>query len=171
VEQSIPPQSTSDSSPFLTLSVQEEQMPLSQRPPSQSEAVAHFLPSAHLAQSPPQSTSDSLWFNILSAQLAAAHLPPTQNWAAQSADIRQVFPAAQAGQLPPQSTSVSLPFSVRSVQLKPASGVGPPLSLPPPQPIKLAIRMKNAIEKTVKRFIQVPPNGGPKRRTNSAPSF
>src|SRR4051794_3838931 len=96
-------------------SVHDEQRPWSQRPPVQSEGLAHIFRSAHLGQAePPQSTSLSPWFVTRSVQVGAAHLPAAQTALEQSVKVRQVLPGKQGRQPPPQSTSTSLPFMTPS---------------------------------------------------------
>jgi hypothetical protein len=68
-----PPQSTSDSEPFWTPSLQValSQVPAVQTPLAQSEAVEQLdLAGQPLQVDPPQSTSDSCWFFTLSEQVA-----------------------------------------------------------------------------------------------------
>ena len=78
----VPPQSTSVSGPFFTVSVQigaeHFLVTPSQTPLVQSAVVAQVFPSAHFAQLPPQSTSVSDPFFELSPQAAARHLLPLQ---------------------------------------------------------------------------------------------
>src|SRR5262249_36078520 len=74
-------------------------------------------PSMQGGQTPPQSTSLSDPFFIVSSHAGAAHIivlqmPLTQSWS-----TAHVFPVPQPPQdEPPQSTSVSDPFSTRSAQ-------------------------------------------------------
>jgi len=117
--QVLPPQSTSVSSPFFTLSVQEVvQTPPLQAPDAQSVPALHDLPMPQAVQAPPQSTSVSVPFFTLSVQLALAHFPEaSQIPLMQSPAALQAPPAEHLGQVSPQSTSVSLPFFTLSVQL------------------------------------------------------
>jgi len=122
----VPPQSTSLSVPFFTLSVQTGaahlvavQTPLMQSPaPPQEALVLHFV-----AQVPPQSLSVSLPFFTPSMQLGVWHLravepaPAAQTCDWQSAPPAQLSPSSQGAQAPPQSTSVSLLFFTPSMQL------------------------------------------------------
>jgi hypothetical protein len=113
----LPPQSTSDSLPFLTTSVQSgaAQMFALQTPLAQSPPTAQNLAFAHFAQVPPQSTSDSRPNFFPTVHAGTAQNPPVQTWLVQSAEARQILPSVQGvGQLPPQSTSVSLPFFTKS---------------------------------------------------------
>lgn len=118
--QVLPPQSTSVSLPFLTVSVQlaAAQSLAEQTPLVQSVAATHALESAHFPQvPPPQSTSVSLPFLVVSEQEGAAHTPfthdpPLQSVAATHTFLSAHFPHAP----PPQSTSVSVPFLVPSEQ-------------------------------------------------------
>jgi hypothetical protein len=68
-----PPQSTSVSAPFCTLSVQLApwQMLPTHTPLWQSPPPVHCLPAAHLPQLPPQSMSVSVPFFTVSVQLGA----------------------------------------------------------------------------------------------------
>jgi hypothetical protein len=123
-----PPQSMSVSVPFLTPSRPPVhfgtwQTPPVQTPLVQSAATMHALPSAHFLPCPtqmvpPQSTSLSPWFLVVSAHVGALHVRggPVQTRLWQSVDTRQVLVAGHAPQVgPPQSTSVSLPFLALSV--------------------------------------------------------
>lgn len=76
-----PPQSTSDSLPFMTPSEHEGtwQTPAVHTPLPQSAGVAHVAPSAHGSQTgPPQSTSVSAPFRSPSLQGGGAQVPPLQ---------------------------------------------------------------------------------------------
>src|SRR5687768_13381253 len=66
-----PPQSTSVSSPFNTPSEQDDsaQTPAEQLPLRQSESPLHSCSLSQPGQMPPQSTSLSFWFSVLSLQL------------------------------------------------------------------------------------------------------
>jgi len=128
----VPPQSTSVSVPFFTVSVQvaAPQMLAAHIELAQSAATAQPLVSAHLlAQVPPQSISVSVPFLKPSAHVGSTQtLAPLQSRAAwQSAADPQALPAAhRLTQAPPQSTSVSVPFFCASVQVGaggPESGV------------------------------------------------
>jgi hypothetical protein len=118
----LPPQSSSDSLPFSTLSVHEGSAQLSpvHTPSTQSFPVLQPSPWVQFAvQLPPQSTSVSVPFMMLSVQLLAAHvLPPGQLLLWQSLAAPQSSPVPQRGQAvaPPQSTSVSPPFRTPSSQ-------------------------------------------------------
>jgi hypothetical protein len=114
-----PPQLTSVSVPFFTVSVQEgtAQRPLVQTPLRQSAAAVHIFVSAHLAQVPPQSTSVSLPFLVMSPHIATWQTPAMQTPSTQLVPLVPhplPFPHF-IGQVPPQSTSVSLPFLIVSV--------------------------------------------------------
>jgi len=60
----------------LALGAHAHFMLLSQLPLVQSPSALHALVSAHLGQLPPQSTSVSSWFRILSVQLGLAQMKP-----------------------------------------------------------------------------------------------
>src|SRR4051812_43939978 len=77
----------------------------------QSEPARHILPSAHFAHMPPQSTSVSVPFFILSLHDGAVlHTLLVQTALRQSLPSWHILPSSQAGHVPPpQSTSVSLP--------------------------------------------------------------
>jgi hypothetical protein len=62
------------------------------------------------AQVPPQSTSVSVPFFTVSAQVAAWHRLAVHTPLPQSAASAQALVAAQGPQVPPQSASVSVPF-------------------------------------------------------------
>src|SRR5690348_10465798 len=81
-------------------------------PPAQSVGFKHVLPSAHFPHvPPPQSTSVSAPFFILSLQVAAAvQTLPAHVALEQSAATRHALPSWHGGHIPPpQSTSVSAP--------------------------------------------------------------
>ena len=110
--QAFPPQSTSVSVPFFTLSLQGALGTMQvlfwhwAKPPTSTQSVAavQALPMAHLGQlAPPQSTSLSLPFLSPSLQVAAttAHTPPTQPALRQSVLPLQVLPLAHLPQVPP----------------------------------------------------------------------
>src|SRR5579883_1211442 len=110
----VPPQSTSVSLPFSTLSLHEgaAHTALTQTRLVQSAPRMQCRPGAQAGQAPPpQSTSVSLPSLPPSEQPPfAAHTALTHEPLRQSASTRQLLPSAQAGQAPPpQSTSVSLP--------------------------------------------------------------
>jgi hypothetical protein len=128
-EQLWPPQSTSVSLPFLTLSVQLpfEHLPAVHTPLTQSVPMEQNLPERHGEQLPPQSMSVSLPFLTTSAQVGSAHKPTVHTPLTQSAPLPHPFPAAQSGQRPPQSTSVSRPFCTASVQIDAWQSLGLPL--------------------------------------------
>jgi hypothetical protein len=119
----VPPQSTSVSVPFLTVSLHAAALHffvvLSQTPLAQSVAAAHVLLSVHFEHVPPQSTSVSAPFLIVSLQLMGRHffVVLSQRPVAQSPATVQALPSPQGEQLPPQSASVSVPFFTVSVQL------------------------------------------------------
>jgi hypothetical protein len=119
----LPPQSTSVSVPFLTLSEQlgAWQMLLTHTPLRQSLADAQDLPAAHLPQlAPPQSTSVSVPFLMRSVHVGAWHLSglPEHMPLWQSLADAHVAPVPHFGHdAPPQSTSVSVPFLTTSVQV------------------------------------------------------
>jgi hypothetical protein len=71
------------------------QMPPVQVPLRQSVPRLQALPSAHLPQLPPQSTSVSLPFRVPSLQVAAWQIPPEQTRLVQSAADPQLSPVAQ----------------------------------------------------------------------------
>lgn len=117
--QTPPPQSTSVSRPFLTMSEHvgaRQTMPV-QTPLVQSVVTLHPRPSAqgrHVV--PPQSTPVSSLFFTMSVQLDAWQLPLLQILLAQSVSTEHVLASAQGPHVgPPQSTSVSLPFLSLSV--------------------------------------------------------
>jgi hypothetical protein len=118
--ESAPPQSTSVSVPFRTLSVhvRAAQAPPTQTRLAQSPPALHFWAVAQPAQGPPQSTSVSVLFFTASTHDGAAQVPAAHTALVQSAASRQSFPSRHFAQLaPPQSTSLSVPFNVRSAQL------------------------------------------------------
>src|SRR5439155_7797199 len=76
-----------------------------QLPLWQSTARAQLLPSTHLGQLPPQSTSLSLPFFTPSLQVGAAQCARQHTPLWQSSSTAQLAPVAQAAQTPPpQST-------------------------------------------------------------------
>lgn len=110
-----PPQSVSDSSPFLIPSLQLGfwHSPPMQFPPPQSMVTTQVRPGpqrGHPEVAPPQSTSDSSPLRMKSPQVAIAQARSTQEVLAQSPPAAQRRPTAQAGQEPPQSTSDSVPL-------------------------------------------------------------
>jgi hypothetical protein len=112
-----PPQSTSLSPPFLTLSPQpgDWQMPLTHRARLQSELAVHPRPSTHFGQPPPpQSLAVSVPFVTPSVQVAALHTPPVHTLLPQSLAVPQAMPATHGEHEPPQSVSLSVPFFVWS---------------------------------------------------------
>ena len=121
VLQAPPPQSTSDSLPFLILSVQAAatQVPAWQILDTQSVAALHLLEVWHgVHVAPPQSASVSAPFLTPSVHEATAQTPAWHTDEAQSAWALHCLPSAQALQAPPpQSVSVSAPFFLLSVQL------------------------------------------------------
>src|SRR3569623_2289910 len=95
-----PPQSTSVSVPFSTMSVQDGTaqvlvvVPL-QTPLVQSVAAPHFLPLAHLGQAPPQFRSVSVPFWTASGHEGAAQVPSAPHTQLEeSAATPHVFAAA-----------------------------------------------------------------------------
>jgi hypothetical protein len=135
-----PPQSTSVSVPFFTVSVQVgvTQTPSAQTPLVQSLPVPQPLPLAHGfpgAHVPPQSTSVSVPFFTVSAQVGATQMwsAAGQTPSAQSGATAQALPVAHRGQVDPQSTSVSVPFLTASVQL--GAWHRPPMQTPPTQSV------------------------------------
>jgi hypothetical protein len=120
-----PPQSTSVSLPFWTVSVHDAThvVPL-QIPPRQSAAILQPLLNAHgfplpSQATPPQSTSVSRPFFTASLHVGAVHVWAlgSQTLSMQSAATRHFFVSAHGAQLPPQSTSVSFPPFMPSRQL------------------------------------------------------
>jgi hypothetical protein len=119
-----PPQSTSVSAPFWTLSLQPApwQAPAVQTPLAQSVGKVHAEPVPHFeVHVPPQSMAVSEPFWTPSAQPAAAHLPLVHLPLAgrtQSMLPEHSLPTAHFdAHDPPQSVSVSGPLRTRSVQL------------------------------------------------------
>jgi hypothetical protein len=120
-----PPQSTSVSAPFLAPSVQlgpdGVQTLLVHSVLTQSAPATHALPSEHLGQlGPPQSTSVSLPFLVLSEQLVLGAVQRLLLHRAleQSAAPLHALPVAHFGHAgPPQSMSVSEPSRVPLVQV------------------------------------------------------
>ena len=114
----VPPQSTSVSDPFFTLSAQ---VGTWQVPPThtwllQSVGTRHPRPELQAGQAaPPQSMELSEPFCTKSVQVAAWHTV-RQTWVVQSAATEHAWPAAHAphGLDPPQSTPDSLPFEIPS---------------------------------------------------------
>jgi hypothetical protein len=115
----LPPQSTSLSLPFFTMSVHEgiAHTPCVQTSDAHCEAIAQVEPLAHGAQSPPQSTSPSLPLRMWSLQVGAAQKPPPHTWLVQSPATWHLSPGMQGMQVPPQSVSVSEPFFTPSLQV------------------------------------------------------
>src|SRR5437773_1882939 len=109
----LPPQSTSDSVPFFTVSehVGAAHAPLLQRPLVQSASTRHGSPTGQREHAlPPQSMPDSLPFLTASVHVGTAHAPVLQTPLSQSVASSHVFPDAHGAQVPPQSTSLSSPF-------------------------------------------------------------
>src|SRR6185436_9432604 len=103
----LAPQSTSDSAPFLTWSMQvgAAQAPFTHTFEAQSEGTTQALAAPHGAQLPPQSTSVSWPFLIVSEQFEAAQLPLVHTFETQSPPPPHFLPFAQGEHmLPPQST-------------------------------------------------------------------
>jgi hypothetical protein len=131
----LPPQSTSLSVPFFTVSPQVGTAHLFavHTPLVQSAATRQALVSAHLLQLPPQSTSVSVPFFTLSVQPPGAHTKglPVQTPLMQSAGAKHVFVLAHLGHvLPPQSASVSVPFFAPSRQVGVWHTLGVPVQTP-----------------------------------------
>jgi hypothetical protein len=122
-----PPQSTSVSVPFFTVSLQTAAWHTSpvHTPSRQSAATVQALFAAHLSQVPPQSTSVSVLFFTESTQFGTQTAP--EHWLpAQSVSTEHFSIGPQALQVPPpQSTSVSFPFATVSVQV--AAAHSPPV--------------------------------------------
>jgi hypothetical protein len=120
VEQ-LPPQSVSDSLPFLTVSVQVGAWQVTLHTPlAQSLGKPQVPPVAQRWQvvAPPQSTSLSLPFLTTSVQLGTWQMLPMQILLVQSLLPPQILPLPHlVAQVPAQSTSVSVPFLVLSVQV------------------------------------------------------
>jgi hypothetical protein len=111
-EQSGPPQSTLDSPPFFTMSMQDPaalHTPATQLRLTQSGAIAHADPSPHRGQAaPPQSTSVSVRsFTPFEHAAWATQVLLVQSVETQSAGARQLRPNAQGAHSPPQSMSDS----------------------------------------------------------------
>jgi hypothetical protein len=99
---------------------QPSQWPAVQELLEQSEPMPQVLPGAHFPQGPPQSTSDSLPFLMLSLQVAVWQTPPVHTPLVQSPADAHFWPSAHlrvAAQAPPQSVSLSVPFFTPSEQL------------------------------------------------------
>jgi len=81
----------------------------------------HPLPTTHFlvgAQIPPQSTSVSFWFLVLSLQVAAWQMLVVHTLLVQSVPAEQPLPVPHPlHMLPPQSVSVSTPFFTVSLQV------------------------------------------------------
>lgn len=110
--QSVPPQSTPTSSPFVTPSSQaaSEQVPPVHFPVAQSLSIRHVsLVLVHLLQRPPQSIEVSLPLNCPSAHVASRHMLLAHIPLAQSAFTLHCIPGAHArlrlpvAHVPPQS--------------------------------------------------------------------
>ena len=116
--QSVPPQSTSDSVPFRTVSVQlaATQALAAQIRLTQSVVATQRLPLAHDEHvAPPQSMSVSSAFILTSVHDVQS--PAVQRLPAQSVAAAQRLPSAHLAQVevaPPQSTSASPPFCTLS---------------------------------------------------------
>jgi hypothetical protein len=116
-----PPQSLSDSEPFLTPSkhvgVWHTPPPAGHTSLVQSVPTAQATPLSHREQAvvPPQSTALSPPFFTPSVQEAGWHTLLLQTALWQSPPFTQLLPGTQAPQVPPpQSTSVSVPFCTPS---------------------------------------------------------
>jgi hypothetical protein len=84
----------------------------------QSLAPLHVFPVPHGPHvAPPQSTSVSAPFFILSVHEGAWHVPPPQDSLAQSVPWPHAAPTLHGEHPGPQSTSASLPFFTLSVQV------------------------------------------------------
>ncbi|CAF3570661.1 unnamed protein product [Rotaria sordida] len=128
---SAPPQSSSVSGPLSVLSLQvgaktdvPRQITPSQTSLTQSLLTLHFKPSSHFGHNPPpQSSSVSGPFSVLSLQVGAKIDVPRQITPSQTSLIQSLLtlhfkPSSHFGHSPPpQSSSVSGPFSVLSLQL------------------------------------------------------
>jgi hypothetical protein len=114
-----PPQSTSVSVPFLTVSlhVGAWHCPALQTSLAQSAFTIQAADVGHDGHDPPpQSTSVSLPFATPSVHVGAWQTAFAHIRLSQSAFFPHVLPAAQPAQEPPQSTSVSDPFRTPSPQ-------------------------------------------------------
>jgi hypothetical protein len=108
----VPPQSTSDSMAFWTLSVHFAGWQVPSWPQTfdvQSPSARHPAPSSHAGhEPPPQSAAVSVPFFVRSVQLAALHFPETHEPLVQSVAALQPCSTPHFGQLsPPQSRPVS----------------------------------------------------------------
>lgn len=116
-----PPQSTPDSSPFCTPSVDvgRAQEPRVHTPDPQSALRTHRDPTRHwLHTPPPQSTPASPPLRTPSPQEGAAQTPFTQSWDAQSPLVLHTLPVAHpTPHTSPPSTQTSPPFLTPSEQL------------------------------------------------------
>ena len=94
-------------------------LPLKHGEPPQSAAVAQTCPGPHPGQAdPPQSTSDSEPFFVMSVQSEASHCSSVQMPVEQSDGILQLFPSTHGPQAgPPQSRSVSVPSGLPFTQV------------------------------------------------------
>jgi hypothetical protein len=118
----VPPQSTSVSVPFVTVSVQvgAAQIAPEHTPLWQSLPLLHPAPFAHLpGQPPPQSTPVSVPFFTVSLHVGATHIMVAPHTPlVQSPLTTHRLPLSHlTGHVPPQSTSDSVPFFWLSVQL------------------------------------------------------
>ncbi len=97
----LPPQSTSLSLPFLSLSPHDAaaaRTPPVHTPEAQSLPAPHFWPSAHVSQPPPQSTSDSAAFRLASLhEELSAPAPPRGGRATRATLSRRAPSAARRG--------------------------------------------------------------------------
>jgi hypothetical protein len=118
-----PPQSVSDSAPFLIRSLQagalHSREPAGHTPLTQSPTTVQLLPSVHLGQvPPPQLRSVSAPFCAESLHVGTWHTLPVHTPLAQSEAAEHAFELAHLGQVPPpQLMSVSLPFLAPSMQV------------------------------------------------------
>jgi hypothetical protein len=131
--QVVPPQSTSVSVPFLTVSLHDAvvHLPALHRLLAQSVFKVQFLAAAQRAQvvEPPQSVSDSPPLVWPSAQLAVWHTLPVHTLLVQSEATPHALVGPHLVQVPPpQSMSVSAPFLKESLQVGAAQA--PPVHTP-----------------------------------------
>src|SRR4051794_2504976 len=91
-------------------------MPAGHTALAQSPLTTQTLPAAQPGHTPPpQSTSVSRPFFVMSVQLGPAQTFPTQELLTQSPLTRQARPPLHFGHIPPpQSTAVSMPFFTMS---------------------------------------------------------
>src|ERR1700679_4058512 len=100
---------------------------------AQSELPAQRSPPGQPGHvEPPQSTSVSVPFWIMSLHVAAMQTPFVHEKLWQSVGPAQCLPRGHCGQSPPQSTSVSTPFLMPSVHVPIPPAPPPPAPPPPP---------------------------------------